>query len=683
MIGESRCAPISVCVSDGMYELRKVPEYPGNLTGIGQMMSILLAKMGSDFDNGVQDTYLVLDRGGCCQKRVEEDARNSSKSPPTSGPKPAPFVEGDLGHRDPKYFPGLFGDRSINGGRDQIKSVLYDLFNQVASTQLRPQEQELFNLLVKKCSPGCVFGVAGIGPKPHRHGQLISVAVVGDSRRIEVQRDKPTHHLEDTGIIYTALVRGVHRGKATLIRGADTDLWLIALLMCEKTNFDALLFVERGDDKVLCCNEAVAVIQKHPDLQHIPARERTATLVFITQFLGGDVTHSIRGISQKRGMDVALRFLKWIGRLLRIDSDGTVEVDATSYLKLTKAMYAERDPSITETQNYPRLSVQEKMRALDRISYTDLERRMAGKHVPDVTKYMASERNLQEALHRCQLRLQTWYDTDLAQARARSLRGFSVHLKNEDGTVAILTEAVQSELDPSKVVTVRPTFDKDKDGHDHNRSAEFYFGDRSGPSGTVFASAVRRANRAMSRPQTRCATCFHIYHADPECECCGGQCIARCKRCLHPPHAGSVCSVCKSVLGKSRAHCVDHCAACGHIGAHKEHSECGCSGCGEGGCQLLAAVTRAAAAAALAESADGQFGMGDINAAAVADGDDRGAGCGDTEAAAESESESDDEGAFGVLAALEGAHVEAALREVAGIDSDGIEIIFDLESDVG
>ena len=73
-----------------------------------------------------------------------------------------------------------------------------------------------------------------------------------------------------------------------------------------------------SEEKYFNCGEGVASLLVDPQLRHITDPSLCVlTLATISEALGGDVTHSNRGISQVTGTAAALEHLPYIGNLVR------------------------------------------------------------------------------------------------------------------------------------------------------------------------------------------------------------------------------------------------------------------------------------------------------------------------------------------------------------------------------
>jgi len=232
---------------------------------------------------------------------------------------------------------------------------------------------------------------------------------------------------------------------------------------------------------------------------------------------------------------------------------------------------------------------------LDGFTYAGVEKLIAQHRVPDVTMFMLSQENLRFACGRCELVMNSRFFAIDAARPNFFLRGLEVVMRGpEEGNAnVVLSEPLESTVDRSMVLKVRPKFTLDHHGRPLNTPFSVLFG-TGGPSAAMI---TRRIEKERSRVRTstgkRCGRCRCPVHAGSSCVTCAvDPCIEKCKRCMHPPH-DAICTACDADLkeSKSRAKCLERCPQCLHLGSCAEHLKNGCKSCGDGDkCNALASI---------------------------------------------------------------------------------------------
>jgi len=613
--GGSNVVQIHVLVLDANMFMRRARPYintTSNQTGVNEIMSILEQLVAFAFLDGYLEVHFILDAGGCLQKKIEESSRDEKKA--KKGPIKIPerrFVFGNLGKRSPSYLQSLFNDRTESGGRHQVQSVFREVINLAISGDDPQLTARFRKLLTIGPNGGGVLCVSGAGSNHESRSELLTLRADPSSNTVLIESSGGTTHREDVMMMLAALKRGIHKGLNAKASAADGDVWKMGLVAIEKANFyhrpvgifavvmTEIMLPGGVMESHFNCNEGVCAIVNDSRLSIIPTHLRAINYVAFSEALGGDITHSIRGITQKSGMAIILHHLSYIGTLVRLASPEeshkglSVAVNADAYIRLNMILYAARDSAVF-MDLWPGSSVELRGNALDQIGYENMEKLMAQRKIPDVNQFMLSLPNLPAARGRLEGRINTWYNSDLPINEPFQLTGIEVDIKDENGIVNTIIAPRQIDIDDIKVVAVRPEFTKTKNGQPLNREFSFLFTD--GPTAAMLKRSLDEAAKKVSRKAMRCGRCQHGSHKGGICTVCGiSPCIDRCDRCLCARHTGKVCQSCIGVLLNKRCKCLSKCLVCEHPGNSELHSKNGCTDCCVGeGCNLIAALSNTA-----------------------------------------------------------------------------------------
>ena len=169
--------------------------------------------------------------------------------------------------------------------------------------------------------------------------------------------------------------------------------------------------VESFTEEYVCCNQLADSINAHPAVGSIPRSDRVRSVVALFILLGGDTT-SYLYLPYAMSLSSYMKYADFVKSLVRQPTEEekgqgwTVVLDSEAVKRLFMVLYACRNP--TAVSGWTSTIVSAQIEELRKLSYMDMQKRVAKVVFPLTMRCMPSLSLLEQHMKRAQHRLNTW-----------------------------------------------------------------------------------------------------------------------------------------------------------------------------------------------------------------------------------------------------------------------------------